>query len=265
MSHFVALITPIYATKENNRLSYFKYTKESALAQNVDFLWVIVNDGSSDPELNDYLHSIKDSRVYVLTRKRKSTDLHTASNALNYGLEYAITQQQCDSFAYLHSDDLLNDNSIKKRMDGLGRCDIIYGRIAISIDGIIYDSYKKFEKPEDIINMSYYFPHHTTMWSRSFLLEMLKERSGILFDPNFYCGEDLDVTYCARRLLEEKKSKLIFINDILYIRVINSKNITSGTCEIEKIRQINEIEYKNGIVNEQNGLNNFSNFLKYDS
>lgn len=96
----LGVVTPLYSTPENNRLRYFKDTVGSVLAQDYDFLWTIVDDGSTDQDTIDFLKDIsKDPRINIKTKKRQSEDKKTASNALNIGFNF-LFQNGCQYFTY---------------------------------------------------------------------------------------------------------------------------------------------------------------------
>jgi glycosyltransferase involved in cell wall biosynthesis len=255
---YLAVVTPVYATKQNRRFDYFQNTAGSVLAQTADFQWIVVDDGSPDQRPREFLQDLHDPRIKLLTRRRQPGDLRTASNALNLGFNHAVKETLCDCFCYVHSDDLLPKDSLSRRMAALDSCGMLYGKICVfSSEYTISKS--SFENPLDTKNMKSGFPHHTSTWSRQFLEEMLAKRGGVLFDPNFSYGEDLDVTCCARRVLESTDLRLGFLDKVVYIWVGNPKNISAETPNKERRRQRKAILAKNGYSEEPFSWSDFVN------
>jgi glycosyltransferase involved in cell wall biosynthesis len=246
MMPYLAVVTPVYATPENKRLELFVQTAQSLLAQNIDFRWVIVDDSSPDARLKDYLATLKDGRIKAITRQRKPGDIKTASNALNTGFDFALNNTNCEAFCYFHSDDIAPQNSLAARVDALNGDSMLYGKKAMYSKGKIHCPRTNFTNPLNLQNLMSGFPHHTSTWSRRFLEEMVGRRDGELFDPNISYGEDLDVTYCARRILEEGHHRMVYLDDFVYIWIDNPFNISTDTMTRDRREQVRRVQKKNG-------------------
>lgn len=242
----LGVVTPLYSTPQNNRLSYFKDTVGSVLAQDYDFLWTIVDDGSTDQDTIDFLKDIStDPRIKIKTRRRQSGDKKTASNALNIGFNF-LFQNGCQYFTYVHSDDLLTQGSLEMRVEELKNNDMVYGRVGyIRKMGVVTRRYPPNYDFSSPLGMKAGFPHHASMWSRGMMELMMKGRKNELFDRNMGCGEDLDVSLYSRRLIERYRLKLAFVDKLVYIRVENEGNITYTMQTREKIKQLKHAYEKN--------------------
>ena len=116
-----AIITPVYVSPEfPSRLEFFNKTVASVNALSASeaaHLHIVVDDGSTDPEgIKRALEKYDDCRIRYLRRERKATDLKTASNALNFGIDAVLDGHEkipeyknIDSITPLHSDDLMYD------------------------------------------------------------------------------------------------------------------------------------------------------------
>lgn len=245
----LGVVTPVYSTKENSRLEYFKNTAGSVLTQNYDFLWVVVDDGSTD-NTRDFVRSIKDPRIVLLERKRLPGDKKTSSNALNLGINY-LFENGCRYFAYVHSDDLLPRGSLELRVNGLKDNDMVYGRIALLKGKQLF--YQDFSpKGGNYCSpalMESGFPHHTSMWSRRMIDLMRKGRENQVFDRKVVCAEDMDVTLYCKSLMIEEGLSLGFVDRVVYIWVNSEGNITQHTSRAKGRRQIKRIYEKVGFEN----------------
>jgi glycosyltransferase involved in cell wall biosynthesis len=99
----VSVVTPFFNTGE-----VFRETVESVLRQSLQqFEWIVVDDGSDDPESLALLKSLanRDSRVHVLHGGRGGV-----SAARNLGVRSA----RADYVALLDSDDLIEPTALEK-------------------------------------------------------------------------------------------------------------------------------------------------------
>ena len=244
MKQELGIVTPVYSTRGNSRLTYFKETAGSILAQDLDFLWIIVDDGSTD-ETPNYVQSIHDSRVSYVRLERTNKNRLTSSVAANAGLNY-LMNRGCSYFAYVHSDDLITQCSLERRVNALKQgAEMVYGRLAAYQHGQL--TLNDFNRPgQSNITMEMGFPHHTSMWSRKMMELMMKGRGHDLFDTKLDCAEDLDVTLYSRKVMEENKFHPQFIDAVLYIWVKSNGSITELVKDRTVRKQAKWIFEKNG-------------------
>ncbi|MBI2106678.1 glycosyltransferase family 2 protein [Candidatus Woesearchaeota archaeon] len=244
MEQELGIVTPVYSTKRNSRLNYFKDTTGSILAQNLDFLCVVVDDGSTD-ETPDYVQSIHDNRVSYVRLERTSRSRLTSSVAANAGLNY-LMDKGCSYLAYVHSDDLITQCSLERRVNALKQgAEMAYGRLTVYQHEQL--TLNEFNRPGQCsIPMGMGFPHHTSMWSRKMMELMMRGREHNLFDTNIDCAEDLDVTLYSRKVMEEHKFHSQFVDAVLYIWVKSNRNITELVKDRTMRKQVKWIFEKNG-------------------
>lgn len=97
----ISIITPTYKTN----LEYLKITAESVLSQTYEkWEWCIVDDGSNDPDLNEYLKSIESDKVKVFIKNNNSGIV----NATNH----AIGMATGDFVGFLDHDDILHKDAL---------------------------------------------------------------------------------------------------------------------------------------------------------
>src|SRR5258708_33730140 len=95
----IAIITPIYVSPDfPSRLELFDKTVASVNMLGSDgttHLHIVVDDGSTDPQgIRRVLEKYDDSRMRHLRRERKRTDLKTASNARNFGVDAVLAAHE---------------------------------------------------------------------------------------------------------------------------------------------------------------------------
>lgn len=246
MKQELGLVIPVYSTKGNSRLSYFKDCLGSVLAQNFDFLCVIVDDGSTD-ETPDYIRSIQDSRIQSVRIERTDKSRLTSSVAANMGLNH-LMNRGCSHFAYIHSDDIITPCSLERRVTALKEgAEMVYGRLAVYQDGnITLNGLNKEKQNHSLDVMGMGFPHHTSMWSRRMMELMMNGRANSVFDTRLDCVEDLDVTLYSRKIIETQGFPLEFVDGVLYIWVRSKCNITELVREKTVREQIEFVFKENG-------------------
>ncbi|HLG24052.1 MAG TPA: glycosyltransferase [Candidatus Nanoarchaeia archaeon] len=205
------IITPVYATKANNRLDLLYQTAKSVRRQTYsELVHLIVDDGSPE-DVSSFVNDLNDPRARYVRREKQSGEINTASNPLNTGIGYILdkkheimTRKEADemeSVTFLHSDDLLTYNSIMLRMAQLGNGFIYTDKMDFSEKGKM----RKLEKGAElkghvlIPENFYYFNHHTVMWDIDFLRYLrghVGEKYGQegVFDPRLSLGEDRDMS-----------------------------------------------------------------------
>lgn len=235
-----AVIIPTYVNSEN-RFSFFKQTIASLVRQTSPVVGIIVDDGSpmSDCVKNIVnFYNFKGNLRYV-KRPRKETDLHTASNAINFGLDLTLDlssgifsseeQHRLAYAAYLHSDDMLPDNGIAKRVAAIKDGGFVFSKMLIiddvnrpkTISGNV-DSLKRNAQG---------FPHHSSLWSLNFLqdvkdyvAETYNQES--IFDSRICFGEDRDVSLSSLETLTKTGQTFTFVPSISYFYRAQEDSIT---------------------------------------
>jgi glycosyltransferase involved in cell wall biosynthesis len=213
----IAVITPVYVSPEfPSRLELFDKTVASVNRLGSDgstHLHIVVDDGSADPEgIRRVLEKYDDSRIRYLRRERKTTDLKTASNALNYGIDAVLAGHEkipeyknIGSITPLHSDDLMYD--IASRAKALEPADVgaVLSKIVVCRDGR-----KRIHKPNFTTSARDYvsqgiapYPVSSIMWKPSTLEGMKRynkeklpgnQRFDGVYHPDFVNVEDVLVT-----------------------------------------------------------------------
>lgn len=114
----ISIITPTYKTE----LRYLKITVDSVLEQSYgNWEWCLVDDGSNDPALNEYLKSLKDDRIKLLLNKKNQGIVGATNDAL--GLATG------DYVAFLDHDDVLDPDAllyIAIELDKDPKTDLVY-------------------------------------------------------------------------------------------------------------------------------------------
>ncbi|HKS21229.1 MAG TPA: glycosyltransferase [Thermoanaerobaculia bacterium] len=131
----IAIITPVYVSPEfPSRLTLFDRCVSSVHKLPSAHLHVIVDDGSPDPDgIQRVLKKYDDRRIRYLRRERKKSDLKTASNALNFGIDAVLKgHETIAAVTPLHSDDLMFD--IASRANALEPADVGAALGPIAID-----------------------------------------------------------------------------------------------------------------------------------
>src|SRR3989344_4807417 len=108
----VLVVTPVFCSKENKRLSMLLQNIYWVGQQSLrDYLHVIVDDGSTDetPNLLDRFASIHDNLLVYHKRNGGS------SEAINFGVEQSLKKVNPRFVTIIHSDDLLLPNSLESR------------------------------------------------------------------------------------------------------------------------------------------------------
>lgn len=233
----LGVVTPVYNTPKNNRSEYFKDTTASVLAQDCDFTWLVVDNGSTDEQTLDFYESIHDPR-FNLHRIGRMGDEKTPSRALNYGFNWLYNTNH-QTFCYVHSDDLLTQKSLEWRLERISDSEMIYGKVGYFSSGSLSTKQypPKGRNPSSLDLMNDLFPHHTSMWSRDLFGLMLGQKSGELFDESIVASEDMGVTLISRRVMEKERFNLGFVDEMLYIWINHEGNITNNTPrkELEEV------------------------------
>ncbi|MBS3119792.1 glycosyltransferase family 2 protein [Candidatus Woesearchaeota archaeon] len=216
----VGIITPVYAAKKSY-LRYLEDAIESVPNQGADIIHIVVDDGSPTDVASWFHQTISDPRIRYLRRERAPSDIRTASNARNLGLQAlldpiygAVSPQESAEIkyvAFLDADDRLTPMSIDLRVSAFTpQTAFVYGMFIYvnSITGSQDIRGRAFRnEPATGLN-----PDPPLLWTamfrRDFLVSLRESRNRLyghdLFDPSMTVGEDIDVMLSAFELLEEK-------------------------------------------------------------
>jgi len=233
----IAIITPIYVSPEfPSRLELFDKTVASVNKLGSDgttHLHIVVDDGSTDPEgIQRLLEKYDDRRIRYLRRERKGTDLKTASNALNFGIDAVLDghgkipeYKKIDSITQLHSDDLMYD--IASRAKSLEPADV---GAALSKIVVFRDGSEKIHEPNFTMSARDYvtqgiapYPVGSIMWKPSTLAGMKKynkeklpgdQRFDGVYHPDFVNVEDVLVTKLTALYLCEANLRIAVSEEI---------------------------------------------------
>jgi glycosyltransferase involved in cell wall biosynthesis len=259
----IAVVTPVYATPVNGRLDMLDLTIRSVLKQNYQkFVHIVVDDGST-ADVKGMLQQFRDPRIRYVHRTRNPSDIQTASNAINLGLNYCIeksrevfSQREADELkgaVYLHSDDILTNESMRRRLEMLTSGFVFTDMAIFTNQGLITDIRKgdaNHVNDGNLLALNYaLFNHHTTMWSIDFLqflrdfVDRKYEQEGI-FDPLLFCGEDRDVTLSSSEAAIEGNFQATYIPMVSVMYRLHDKSITGERNEGLVQKQINYILQK---------------------
>ena len=61
----LGVITPVWCSERNNRVHLFEDTAGSVLAQDYDFTWLVVDNGSTDEKILDFYETLSDTRIKI--------------------------------------------------------------------------------------------------------------------------------------------------------------------------------------------------------
>lgn len=258
-----AVVIPTYISSQV-RFDFFKQTIASLVRQNRPVVGLVIDDDS--PMSNevrlvvDYFNT--NGNLRYVNRQKKDSDLHTASNALNLGLELVLGKNK-DVFskseignlnfvAYLHSDDLLPVDGISKRVDAIRGSDFVFSKMMF-ID--------EFGKPKSIYgnlnsvdNYAFGFPHHSSLWSLNFLKDVKTHVQDVygqeyIFDSRICCGEDRDVSLSSLETLKKSGRNFTFIPSISYFYRAQSDSITANSSK-------EDFSHDHKIISDKHGFSN---------
>jgi glycosyltransferase involved in cell wall biosynthesis len=237
-----AVIVPTYFSSISSpRLSFFERSLKSISNQS-DTVGIVVDDGSNFP-VEDFLKELGLGCLRYVRRDREESDLRTSSNAMNLGLELCIeksgeilTQREKDdlcSVVYLHSDDILSEGSILRRLQKLTKdTPVVYTDMKISNDRRSSTSLVDARDLNAFPDF-YRFPHHTLMWEINFLTELkdfCEKKYGVtgIFDSRLGAAEDRDVTLSTFYFLEVLEKRGSYDQFVSYLYHIQEDSITKN-------------------------------------
>ncbi len=236
-----AIVIPVYATPENHRLDFLGQTLQSVRHQTYSDLVAVVVDDGSPVDVAGLVRAQHMDNVRYVRRARSPTDLKTASNALNFGIDLCLARSgevlshsEASNFAglaYLHSDDLLPPASVQKRISFLAdNVAFVHGdSLIVRRDNspVWVQKWKGSYAPTSFYN----FPHHTAMWTAEFARELKSYvarqygQEGI-FDKHLSHGEDWDVSISSAEAAMVAGRRIIQIPGIVYVYRQHEESIT---------------------------------------
>jgi len=194
----ISIITPVYKTD----LEYLKITVESVMAQSYEkWEWCIVDDGSNDPGLRDYLKSIERDNIKVLINKKNSGIVSATNDALAMATGGYV--------AFLDHDDVLDIDAllyVVMEIDKHPETDLVYtDEDKVLDDGRYVGPYYKPDFNYSLLLSSMYTCHFS-VYRKSIVDKIGGIRSG--FDGS----QDYDL---ALRFIEQTR-KIRHVPRILY-------------------------------------------------
>ncbi len=200
----VALITPVYATLENQRVVFLKEALESLVNQSfAGWIDVVVDDGST-VDVKGIVNEFSDKRIVYLRREHEPSERRGPSNARNLGIDAVLHPERhsldlpldIQFFSFFDSDDLLTANSLESRLSAFSeRIGVVYSNYSFFYNGRIIKQKAPVKKndPKELHDALIFSPYCTTfqssVWRRSVV--ELAEKGG-LFDEDMAFAEDTD-------------------------------------------------------------------------
>jgi len=220
MAELIAIITPVYVSPEfPSRLRLFDQCVASVNKLETAHLHIVVDDGSPNAEgIQRVLSKYGDSRIRYLRRKRKKTDLKTASNALNFGIDAVLGgHDKISAVTPLHSDDLMCDVSSRAKAlepDDVGAA---LGKIVIRRNRKRTIHEPDFDlRPQDYVARGIApYPVGSIMWKPGTLAGMKAyNKFGGVYNPRFVNVEDVLVAKLTALYLRDAGLRIAVSGEI---------------------------------------------------
>jgi len=253
MKNRLAVLIPLYHTTEKYRFPYLEDSSASIFAQDLSSVaddWVyslyVIDHGSTCVETKKFLRSIDDPRFNLVELDRVG-DEKTSARPLNHG--FGLTYDEgYDAFCYVHSDDLLLEDALKKLLIALDGCGMAYARSLFLKERILHSTGCPSSSADasSLQIMDRYFPHHTSMWSRELMGEILNHYDDEPVGVRWEYAEDLDLTFHSRIVLAETGMRLGFADDYVYVWRKHDESITGSTEKEVREETVKGIYYVNG-------------------
>lgn len=221
------ILTPYYGRKNDpkfaTRKKYLEETIQSVDKQSsVNFLHIIIDDGSSDGVYEELMdrYSNSNQRV-VLRRNRLESDVLTCSNALNFGISKILESDKVEGrdltlhslVSVIHSDDIVINLADRKREMLDKRLSFLYTNAVIFFErnqpGLLWEGIDgKFSDVLDNFWVMGRMPYPTMTWAKRFMREIIKSNLKLYGTNSFYdnsigCGEDIDVAAKSLKLAQK--------------------------------------------------------------
>lgn len=229
------VVTPVYCTRENQRLPLLLQSLYWVQQQsNPDFMHVVVDDGSTDetPELLDRL-AARNERLLVYHQPNKGS-----SAAVNFGVEQALKRCNPEFITVTHSDDVLTPKSLEMRVDAAKkhRAKFVYGDAIILREtppiGASY--YPSLHSPTSaqLYNCLLHrrdLPYPTMFWRRDFFVDAVEG-----YDPSLRSAEDWDIALRSAKALDQKGDRYTELSSVTafsrqHEHNLWKENVSNGT------------------------------------
>ncbi|MEK6825299.1 MAG: glycosyltransferase [Nanoarchaeota archaeon] len=201
------VVTPVYCTRENQRLPLLLQNLYWVRQQtDRNFRHVIVDDGSTDetPKVLDKIAARNDNLIVVHQSNKGS------SAAINTGVEQGLRQCNAQYITIIHSDDLLTPRSLEMRVSAASK----KGAKFVYTDMILLNERvgNFFQVPAPSFETgallySYLLrqgplPYPTMFWERDFFTNEVQG-----YDPAITSAEDWDIALRSAHNLESRQEK----------------------------------------------------------
>ena len=221
----ISVIMPVYNTKEE----WLREAIDSILNQTFsDFEFIIVDDGSSENNVEGVIKSYRDKRIKYFYKENSGV-----AKSLNFGLKKSIGEY----IARMDSDDVSLSDRFEKQVKYLNN------HPEISILGTAFEHFPKNKKvihPTHVTLLDIFegcfVAHPTVMFRRADF-----EKYDLKYNETFPCAQDYELWSRAVRLL-----KIANLSDVLLRYRVSESQISSRKIELQK--SLNN-EVKQNILN----------------
>jgi len=260
MTSTVAIVIPVYATPENHRLDYLDRTLRSVRKQtHRDLVGVVVDDGST-VDVKALVEDQKYDKLRYVRREREPTDLKTASNAANLGIDLCIdtsgevfTPTEADdlvAITYLDSDDMLTPRAVEKRLAALSEDNAFVhtDMIGVYANNRLTRVTTWKNRDRDFKHNHQGFPFHTVTWTVEFA-RMQREyavdtygQQGI-FDARLSHGEDRDMSLTLFEVAGMTAVHMAYIPQVTYVYTRHPNSVTSDPVPAKYLKEQHDLIY----------------------
>ena len=176
----VSVIMPVY----NTRIEFLKEAVQSILEQDFDdFELVIVDNGSSDKDVREFLTSQQDQRVQLLTLSQNIGP----AKARNYAIKHSCGRY----LAIMDSDDVALPSRLKEEFEYLEShpaTALVCSRTKV-LSEEPFDPFKNFSSDRDL-ELYLFLCGNAVCTSSVMLRREILERKNLHFESNFEIAED---------------------------------------------------------------------------
>jgi len=193
-----SIITPVF----DPPIKAFDACARSVFRQSYsDWEWILVDDGSTDREVLDYLRRLDDPRVRVRTRHQNGGIVEASNDALNLASGEFIV--------LLDHDDLLANNALKRVDEVLSenpRIDYLYSdEDKVDDEGRFFDPFRKPAWSPERLRSQNYCCHLSVIRA-----ELMRELGG--FRTGYDGSQDFDLIL----RITERAQEIAHVPEILY-------------------------------------------------
>ncbi|MBN2101408.1 MAG: glycosyltransferase [Candidatus Aenigmarchaeota archaeon] len=253
----VLIITPYRADNKERMRLFQERTKESVLTQSfMNFHWLVVDDESPIPA-EEALRGVRDSRVEVFRRQRKTGDISTASNGINEGFRVLFQDSRFSDTPFvsaLHSDDMYTENGLNLKVDAMRkdeRAGFLYTKLKIeNLNGgypylkFIHNGETEPDKLRKLVWISG-LPYMSMLYRKGFIadvnsqLQYPEKHDFGIWDPLIRFGEDREMALQCINAAQDCGWKIISLPYVTATYTTHDNSIT-GTTGRKSIRADNE-------------------------